>query len=187
MAEIGSTLGARLHRIRTNNNISVRALADKVGVSASFIYQLEQGKVSASYSTLKSIAQALHTSVSMLAGEDPPADWFLVRQRDRRKIAKDSEGMSYELLAFTGMRSKKMQPVVWSLEPGKEDSSSLYSHDREEFLFVLEGEIEVTVCRRPYRLSAGDALYFMFERPEVIKNTGDQRAVGLLVVSPPGV
>ncbi|HHX26707.1 MAG TPA: helix-turn-helix transcriptional regulator, partial [Firmicutes bacterium] len=51
--------GVRLKKIRTNSGMSARDLADKVGVSASFIYQLERGEAAPSYSTLKRIASVL--------------------------------------------------------------------------------------------------------------------------------
>lgn len=187
MAQEQDALAMRVKRFRENNNMSVRALAARVGVTPSFIYQLEQGKVSASYSTLKSIASALHTSVSVLAGDEVPTEWFLVKKHDRRKLVLDGTGMAYELLNFTGARAKRMHPLFFTLDAGAEERGTLYEHEREEFVFLIEGQLEIVMAGKKYTLEGGDALYFMFERPEVIRNTGESKAQGILVVSPPGV
>ncbi|NPV71370.1 MAG: helix-turn-helix transcriptional regulator [Firmicutes bacterium] len=179
-------MGERLKKLRMNCHMSVRNLAASVGVTPSFIYQIEQGKVSPSFSTLKGIAGALNTSVALLAGDDLPEEWEVVRKDRRRHIVTGDPGVRVELLNFLGPRNKKMQPVALRLEPGATQQGFIYSHDREDLVYVQEGTIEVSFGRKAYTLNEGDVAYFMFEHPAVVRNPGDRTAVALWIVCPPG-
>jgi len=181
-------LGSKIKKLRLNNNLSVRKLAEQVGVTASFIYQLEQGKVSPSFSTLKSIANHLHTNLSLLVEEELPEEWLIIRHHRRRNLATDNPNLTLELLTFLGSRDKKMQPIVFRIESGGENKEMDFFHqDREDFIYLLRGEIEIVSGKKQYRLEAGDAAYFIFESPTVIRNTGTEEAEGLWVISPPGI
>lgn len=179
-------LGERVKKIRLNNNISVRDLAAKVGVSASFLYQLEQGKVSPSYSTLRTIAGVLNTSVALLAGDEQPEDWEVVRKDRYRRVITDTPGFNMELPGFLGPRNKKMQPVFFRLEPGCRQDGLMFGHDREELIYVLDGTLELIFGNKQYTLQEGDFGYFMFDHPQALKNPGAKETRVLWIVSPPG-
>jgi len=178
-------LGSRLKKMRLNQLLSVRDLAAKVGVSPSFIYQLERGQVAPSFSTLKAMATALGTNLSVLTADDLPEDWLVVRRDRRKRLVVSSPGVTVELLTFLGSRDKRMQPVILTLEPGAVYDENLNLHDHEDFFLVLEGRVEVVLARRRLELLAGDAAYFLFERPSALKNRGDSQARVLWTMSPP--
>ncbi len=179
-------LGARIKRVRINNGMTVRQLAEKVGLSASFLYQLEQEKTSPSFSTLKSIATALNTSITLLIEDNLPEEWLIVRRNNYKRVVTDNPGMELNLLTFLGLREKRMQPMVFELAPGAISTGIAVIEDREHFLYILEGEIEVTLRDAKYILSKGDAAYFIFDAPVELWNKGEDKAVGLWVYSPPG-
>ncbi|MCL6580083.1 MAG: helix-turn-helix transcriptional regulator, partial [Firmicutes bacterium] len=81
-----SDIGPRLKRLRENRRMSVKDLAAAVGVSRSFIYQLERGEVSPSYSTLRGIATALGTALPVLVGDEVPEEWLVARRESRRRL-----------------------------------------------------------------------------------------------------
>lgn len=196
------SLGTRLKRLRENRRMSVRGLAEAVGVSRSFIYQLERGEVSPSYSTLQAMARALGTTVSVLVGDMSPEEWLVVRRAGRRRVvvlsedeaesrsgpAGDGSGPSrVELLPFLGSRNRRMQPVVVEVAPGGRLDSLPFVHEREDLIFVTAGELTLTLQDgRTIRLATGDAAYLLFETVESLANEGDEPAVCLWVVSPPG-
>lgn len=177
--------GARLKKIRCNTGLSVRALAERVGVSPSFIYQLEKNETSPSFSTLRRIAAVLSTSVSVLTEDELPEQWVVVRAGQRRRIVTDDAGACIGLLAFLGSREKRMQPAVLQLEPGATCSDLVFEHERDDLFYVLEGELEFEVNGQHYRLESGDSAYFAFTNPTTVRNTGSTTAKALWVVSPP--
>lgn len=181
-------LGDRIKHLRLNCNLSVRQLAKMVGVTASFIYQLEQNKVSPSFSTLKSIAGVLNTNITLLADDELPEEWVIIRKDNRKKVKSDHKSLNLELLTFLGTRNKKMQPLVFEVECGASQVQlPLFSGEHEDFLFILQGEAQIDTGKAIYQLGEGDAAYFMFDGPATITNTGDKKVKGLWVVSPPGI
>ena len=179
-------LGARVKRVRINNGMTVRQLAEKVGLSASFLYQLEQEKTSPSFSTLKSIASALNTNITLLIEDNLPEEWLIVRSNNYKRVVTGNSGMELNLLTFLGHREKRMQPMVFELAPGAASAYIADYQDKEHFLYILEGEIGVTLGEMKYVLNKGDAAYFIFDAPGELRNGGKDKAVGLWVYSPPG-
>lgn len=182
--------GVRLKKIRTNSGISARDLADKVGVSPSFIYQLERGEAAPSYSTLKRIASVLGTAVSVLTDDEFPDEWVVARKSGRKRLVTGHEtcGAEVQLLAFLGSRNKRMQSCVVRLQPGCDYSKEefLFSHDRDDFVYVLEGVVDIGSAGKWYRLEQGDAAYFSLHDMEGIRNQGEAPAELLWMVSPSG-
>lgn len=182
------SLGERIKQLRQNNNLSVRQLAQQVGVTASFIYQLEQDKVSPSFSTLKSIAAALNTNISLLVEDELPEEWVLIRKNNRRRIATDSENIKLDILTFLGTRHKKMQPLIFELEAGEEQVNLPQIHGtHEDLIYVMQGKIKIATDKASYIVEEGDAAYFIFDNPVAVQNVGSKKAAGLWVVSPPGI
>ncbi|MFZ5640053.1 MAG: helix-turn-helix domain-containing protein [Bacillota bacterium] len=180
-------LGDRVKQLRRNNNLSVRQLARIVGVTASFIYQLEQNKVSPSFSTLKSIAGALNTNMAMLVDDELPEEWVVVRKNKRKRVITDDTRLKLELLTFLGARNKKMQPLVFEVDVASNVMMPSLPGEHEDFLYILSGEAEITVNKAKYRLEEGDAAYFMFDNPAVISNVGNEKVKGLWLICPPGI
>lgn len=179
-----SSLGERVRKIRTNSGLSVRDLAARVGVSASFIYQLEKSESAPSFSTLKRIASELGTSVGVLTDDEFPEEWVVVRNDHRRHVVTGQPGFAVDLLPFLGSRDKRMQPHLFSLEPGQIVDQTVYIHERDDFLLLLEGTVEVSAQGRWYRLEAGDAAYFSLHSLNRLRNPGTQTARGIWMIAP---
>lgn len=179
-----ANLGERVKKIRSNAGISVRDLAQRVGVSASFIYQLEKSECAPSFSTLKRIAVELGTSVGVLTDDELPEEWVVVRHDHTRHVVTDQPGLSVELMAFLGSRDKRMQPHLFTLEPGQEAEQNIYEHEHDDFVYLFEGSLEVSDRGRWYRISAGDAAYFSLHKMVRMRNNGAVPARGLWMVSP---
>lgn len=176
--------GDRLRRLRTIQGLSVRELARRVGVSGSYISQLEQGDCHPSFSVLKRICAVMDAPVGIFIEEQFPEEWVVVRRDQRRRIAGGDPMQEVQFLAFTGSRDKRMQPCFVRLKPGADGPCSVFAHDREDLLYVVEGTLAVKSGRTEYVLSQGDVAYFGFNRPESFRNPGTVEAAFLWVVSP---
>ncbi|MCR4402910.1 MAG: XRE family transcriptional regulator [Firmicutes bacterium] len=181
--------GERLRRMRENAGLSARALAEKVGVSPSFIYQLERNEATPSFSTLKRIGAVLGTGVSVLTDDEFPEEWVVVRKGGRRRLVTGCDGVNIELFTFLGSRSKRMQACFVSLGPQASypRENLVYGHERDDFVYVLEGSVEVLSGGKWYRLEPGDAAHFSIHSVEALRNADSSPAAALWVVSPSGV
>ena len=80
------TIGGKLKNLRESQKLSLRDLGDKVGLSASFLSQLELGQVSPSIASLENIATALNTHITYFFDEPEKTDSVVMRKNERRRI-----------------------------------------------------------------------------------------------------
>jgi DNA-binding transcriptional MerR regulator/quercetin dioxygenase-like cupin family protein len=148
-------IAQKLLKLRREHGLTLREVGQKTGVSVSFLSSLEHGYSNASIATLQKLARLYETNVlAFFADEDDSRR--LVRARDRRILA-PNPGVRMELLAFG---KKVMEPHLFRIAPGA-DSGGSYSHEGEEFIYVLQGKLEVWIDEiEHYVLVAGDSLYF---------------------------
>lgn len=77
-----------------------------------------------------------------------------------------------------------MEPHLFRVAPGA-GSGDPYSHDGEEFLFVLRGALDISLQEQTHRLRAGDSFYFESNTPHTWRNSGETETVVLWVNTPP--
>jgi transcriptional regulator with XRE-family HTH domain len=176
----GSALGDRLRARRKGMGLSLRALADKIGVSASFLSQVERARASPSFATLIMMSRALEVPAYYLLLESPDP---VVRHDQRRKLTVPGSSMFYELLCPDLHRS--MEVSLGRLSVGCASSERPLSHATEEFALVLQGCMEVELGPRRYRLELGDSIYHLGVVPHRYVAIGDEDVVFLSAISPP--
>jgi len=148
-------IAEKLFQLRRERGLTLAGTAERTGLSVSYLSSLERGYATPSIATLQKLARLYETNVlSFFSEQDDPRR--LVRPRDRR-ILVPNRGVRMELLAFG---KKAMEPHLFRIAPGATSGGS-YSHDGEEFIYVLQGKLEVWLDEvEQYVLEARDSLYF---------------------------
>ena len=100
---------------------------------------------------------------------------------EQRKVLKAGPGVQMELLAWG---NTVMEPHLFRVAP-KAGSGESYTHEGEEFLYVLRGELAITLEKEEYRLKTGDSFYFESATPHHWKNPGQKETWVLWVNTPP--
>jgi len=194
-------LGPRLKEIRLKSGLSLREVARQLGVSPSFVSQIENGKSQPSVATLYSFARLLGVPVDVLfesqwngkvandakteveqvsrnTFETPSDAWDESRARisavnpsNRSLITMDS-GVQWERLAATSEKSVNFMEIIY--EPGAQsnESGELIVHDGYEYGYALDGEIEVTIGDLVLTLSKGHSIGFDSSIPHKFRNIG---------------
>jgi len=183
--DTSSELGYRLRQLRSGRGLSLRALAESSGVTASALSQIENGKNSPSVSTLKKILAALDTTLgAFFAGEGEEQDATHVFSADQLVNVASGGGLKY--LGLPGSSaSRTLQILDEHYEPGADTGPELYTHAGEEGGICVAGRIELTVAGRRERLSPGDAFYFASALPHRWRNVGEEPARMISACSPP--
>jgi transcriptional regulator with XRE-family HTH domain len=178
-------VGVNIKRLREEQDLTLRALAKKLEISASFLSQVESGKASPSLSTLKSIADALSTTIGNLIGEAQKLeDNPVVRSSERKHVHEAGRGINLYLLTSRDS-NKQMEPLLFKLKEGATSGERSYKHFGQEFVMVLRGVIEVMLNDMSYILKKGDSIYFNSNVPHAFKNIGKEEAEAVWVVTPP--
>jgi transcriptional regulator with XRE-family HTH domain len=201
------SLGDRIRAGRISRGLSLRALAGQVGISASMISQIENGKSQPSVSTLYAITSALGMSIQEVfdaahqetveraVGEAGPATTILsalgasrgrrigpvVRADERHALTLDT-GVLWERLGELPPRSVDFLLVTYP--PGGTSSSGggLMRHSGSEFGYLISGSLILTLGFEEIPLSAGDAISFESTTPHSYRNDSAEPAVGIWFV-----
>lgn len=173
------TLGTRLRQLRLKRGASLAEVASAAGISVGFLSAVERSQMSASVGTLRKLAKFYKTNI--LEFFDPAeANGHLV-QPERRKILEAGPGVRMELLAWG---RTVMEPHLFRIAPNAGSGES-YTHDGEEFLHVLRGELQISLEEEEYLLKPGDSFYFESATAHRWKNPGRTETWVLWVNTPP--
>ena len=172
--------------------MSVRALADEIGVSPSLVSQIERGKANPSVATLYSIVSVLGISLddlffdSVHAGEiaDSPlapasavrSHGPVLRARDRPSVSLAS-GVRWERLSPSADAELDFLCVTYDVGAASCPPDALMQHNGREYGLVLQGRVGATVGFESYELEPGDSIGFESSTPHRFWTIGDEPSV----------
>jgi DNA-binding transcriptional MerR regulator/mannose-6-phosphate isomerase-like protein (cupin superfamily) len=173
------TIGKQLRRLRLRRGLSLARVAESIGISLGFLSALERSHMSASVGTLRKLARFYQTSI--LDFFEPGEHSGRVVSPAKRKTLEAGPGVRMELLAWG---DTVMEPHLFRIAP-KAGSGESYSHEGEEFLYVLRGALQISVEDKEYRLKTGDSFYFESSSTHRWHNPGRSESLILWVNTPP--
>jgi transcriptional regulator with XRE-family HTH domain len=168
----------RLRLLRDAKGLSLRALAEKSGLSFNAISRIERGENSPTVATLHLLAQGLGVSVTAFFEDSSEAAVVFTKQ-DRR-IRSTVNGITLESLGI-GLHDQQLAPFAAVIEPGAGSHQSPITHAGEEFVYCLEGCLTYKVSEQVYELAAGDSLLFDAAQPHCFCNRSALPARFLLI------
>ena len=152
-------IGIRIRNLRMDQKRTIQEIAAVCGLSKSMISKIETNSVIPSVSTLYKIAKSLGVNMSVLMDEnDWPGSVVITAEKATENTTKTDRG--YYMFPFAAeYRNKKMQPFMIVAKKGEVKDHHV-SHDGEEFIYVLEGEMKIRIGTTDYTLKQGDSVYF---------------------------
>jgi len=182
-------IGKKIRDLRKKAGLVLQDLSNRTGLSKSLLSQIEKEVVSPPIATLLKISKALGVNISFFfQNDDSEQRVILVRSNeskviDSRYFGREESGYYYEALAYK--RSKKyMEPFLVEFKRKRVDQLSYFSHDGEEFIYLLEGTLEFRTETEQYVLYPGDSLYFESSIPHAYRALERKNAKALTVVYP---
>jgi transcriptional regulator with XRE-family HTH domain len=179
-------LGARVRALREAMDLSLRDLAERCGVSAPMLSQVERGETSPTLQVATRIAAGLELRLSQLLRLDEDGAVTVVRKAQRRKGPSRVKGHGYEILSppLPGQRAElsrhTLAPGATTGGPG---DPPVHEPGSRETALVESGKVVLACDGRRFELSAGDCVTFDADLSHHFENPGNQDAVLLAVVS----
>lgn len=165
-------IATNLRRIRTEQGLSVQALARQSGIARATLIALEAGTANPTLETLMSIGEALGIQASLLLANDSPATRLVRAKDDDESPLEEDFGVVRILDQMTAVAT--MGLMEGQLYEGEEftraargDQPGSYA-----FLFVLDGRLLVGPASAPVEVSTGDYLRFQIDQPYVMRALG---------------
>jgi transcriptional regulator with XRE-family HTH domain len=175
-------VGANLRRCRNERSLSLRALAQRSGLSVNTLSMIENGKTSPSVSTLQRVATALRVPITAFF-EDPAASQSVSFCRaGEASLIRFSQGQLADLGA--GMAFAPLHPLLVSLDCHRGPEPEPLVHTGYEFVYCLTGQIGYRVGDENYLLNPGDSLFFEAHIPHFWMNPADKPAQAIMVLCP---
>jgi len=186
--EIGevASVGQRVHRVREEKGLTVEDVAQRTGLSSEYLGQIETDQLSPPLGALIKIAKALDMKFGRFISTGEVKPFTVVRKDERRVISRftsakgDRYGYTYESLA-PDKKDRHMEPFMVTIVPSKA-RKELSTHAGQEFIYILEGAMEVILEDHTDVLYPGDSIYYDSTIPHLVRCHGDKTTVILAVL-----
>ena len=176
-------VGERLRELRRFRRATLRTIADRSGLSESFLSQVERGRSSASIASLRRIADALGVSMADLFEPDGVPGPKVIRKHDRPALA---FGVLGKKSLLTPKPLHHLEVFVGELQVGGSTGEQPYVHgDSEELVFVISGTVQLELGGELFDLEGGDSIDYRSSTPHRVSNTGQEVAEVMWIISPP--
>jgi transcriptional regulator with XRE-family HTH domain len=176
-------VGERLRELRRFRRATLKTIADRSGLSESFLSQVERGRSSASIASLRKIAEALGVSMADLFEPDGVPGPKVLRRGDRPALA---FGVLGKKSLLTPRPLHHLEVFIGELEIEGSTGEQPYVHgDSEELVVVLSGTVQLELGGELFELESGDSIDYRSSTPHRVTNTGQDLAEVMWIISPP--
>jgi len=179
--DAGSGFGAKVKKLRENNDFTIEALAQATGQSPDFIEKVEKDEITPSVSFLLRFANALKVNPGTFLSREEKT---MIRNQRTREFMKRTQNYSYRTLS-PGAESDHLRAFMITIEPKQAHKPVAYKHDGEEFIFVMEGDLRLTLGSKAHHLKPGESIHFNSGTPHKLKSTSNETTRCLVVLYTP--
>ncbi len=177
-------IGERIKRLRLKKSMGLVELGRHTGLSASFLSQLETGRVVPTLRTLARIAMVFGKDLSYFFETEPHTVFRIHKKGERVRLPQtgvDDPTYYFESMGFM-VPDRQLDPYYAEFIPVKKPVPiQSHVHPGYEFLYVLEGELEIRHGEKPHVLEAGDGVYFDASTPHSYRCAGKTPAKAIIV------
>lgn len=175
-------IGARIRDLRIRHGITLKELANKTGLTVSFLSQLERDLTSPSIKSLEKVARSLNTKVGYFFADEDQKELLFIRKGMGKKSVDIKRKITSEIIA-SDFLDIKMQPQVFTIGVGAELTKELIYPKGEKFGMVLKGNFELSYDSQKLIFKEGDSFYCAYvQRPHKLTNIGKTEAKFLWIV-----
>ncbi len=180
-------IGERIKHLRQRKGMGLVELGRHAGLSASFLSQLETGRVVPTLRNLARIAMVFSKHLSYFFEPERPELFRIVRAADRQRLPQtgvDEPGYYFESLGHVPADQPVAPYVAEFLPSVAERAARSHRHEGMEFLYVLSGKLRLEHEGKDELLGQGDAVYFGADAVHSYERAGDEPCEALILTMP---
>ncbi len=185
LAKPKDKLGDRIRQAREMRGLTLKDLSTRTGIAVDVLERVERNEIIPPLGELIRLGKAVEMKMGYFISPGVDKPMTVVRADSRPAISRfgkkrsEQYGYFYESLA-PEKANRFMEPFLIGMIPS--EVKDLSSHDGQEFIFVLEGQIVAQVGDQSEVLKPGDAIYYDSNKPHLVKCAGDEPAKILAVL-----
>lgn len=178
-------LGDQIRSIRKRQEITLKKLAEKTGLSIGYISQIERNLTDPSLSTLRKISGALGVPTYLFLGDEPHGSLTL-RKEEMIQLSQPNSNVRYQIMSPMPTGEFEPQSLVarFELAPRSVDGELPVIHPSEEIVLLERGAVDVIIDGKPVHLEAGDTTLIRSNLPHILSNPTDEVAMGYSILTP---
>lgn len=178
-------LGDQIRSIRKRQEITLKELAEKTGLSIGYISQIERNLTDPSLSTLRKISGALGVPTYLFLGDEPHGSLTL-RKEEMIQLSQPNSNVRYQIMSPMPTGEFEPQSLVarFELAPRSADGELPVIHPSEEIVLLERGAVDVIIDGKPVHLEAGDTTLIRSNLPHILSNPTDEVAMGYSILTP---
>jgi len=180
-------IGDRIKYLRSRKGMGLVELGRHTGLSASFLSQLETGRVVPTLRNLARIAMVFSKDMSFFFEPERPELFRIVRASERQRLPQtgaDNPSYFFEALGQVPMDTPIAPYVAEFLPNGGVRPAREHQHAGAEFLYILSGKLEITHQGKTENIEDGDAVYFHADTTHSYQCVGDEPCSALILTMP---
>jgi len=163
-----SVIGAKIKSMRETKGLSLEEIAERSGLSVEQIQSIETDQNLPSLGPLIKVARALGVRLGTFLDDSDALGPVVCRAADREKqstisfsngAADARRHMEYHPLAQQ-KAGRHMEPFIIDINPSEERNFQLSAHEGEEFIYVMQGEVEIVYGKDTFTLNEGDSIFY---------------------------
>ncbi len=164
-------VGTRIKLLREERGFTLEDLSDLTGFEVSQLESIENGDLKPQLGTVMKLSKALDLAVGRLVSGMGTRLYSITRKNERKPIARSASKTSkknvYSYMSLAPeVQGRNMEALIVQLEKSEEQEISV--HNGEEFVFVLDGTVSLTIAKETYELEPGDSAYYLSTTPHYI-------------------
>jgi len=176
-------IGERIKELRSAKGLTLKELSEGSELSIGFLSQVERGKASIAVTSLEKIAKALGVDLAFFFTLPQKHSANIMRSHEQEVFSVEESRLYYRLAS--DLEGRVLEPMLVTLLPCQSrDGIAPYSHDGEEFVYVLEGIMSAFIGGEEYELYQGDSMHILSSVPHEWANFTN-KLVKVLAVSTP--
>ncbi len=163
----GSTIvGKKIKSLRESKNISIDELSERSGLTTTQVTSIEESENLPSLAPLIKIARVLGVRLGTFLDDNDNLGPVISRKGVKQESISFSGGAvnartHMEYFSLAGHKSgRHLEPFIIDILPNTENTFTLSAHEGEEFIYVLEGEVEISYGKDVYTLAQGDSIFY---------------------------
>ncbi len=177
----GTALGEKIEKIRRSNDWTMEYLAEKTDQSPEFIEKVENGEMVPSVSFLLKLSRALGVDPGTFLSDEEKAQ---IEDKRAKAFITRTKNYAYQTLT-PGAENQHLRGFMITIEARQDHKPVAYKHEGEEFIYVMEGSLELTLGNKITNLKTGESMHYNSEIPHKLRNTGNETTRCLVMLYTP--
>jgi transcriptional regulator with XRE-family HTH domain len=173
-------IGQRIRKIREEKGVALEELSRLTGFDVEFLSSLEKNEAQPQLGTVIKLSKALDSAFGRLVSGVGDKLYSITRKSERRIVSRStSKSGKKQLYTYKSLapevRGRHMEALIVQLEVDPDKEISV--HDGEEFIFVLDGIVELEIGDDKFELEPGDSVYYLSTTPHHIAAKDDKATI----------